>query len=169
MATDLKAVADIYNEICIACEQGLATTGWQKGVYPTYETAEAALSRRDLFVLCEGEKVLGTAIINQIQGDVYSGALWQHDVTDSEVMVLHTLAISPSAAGKGYGKAFVAFYEEYAVQNGCAELRMDTREGNIAARAMYKKLGYSEIGIVSCEFNGIKGVDLVLLEKKLKG
>ncbi|MBQ4556238.1 MAG: GNAT family N-acetyltransferase [Clostridia bacterium] len=164
---DLKAVANIYDEICNACEKGLAATGWQKGVYPTGKTAESALQRGDLFVICDSDNVLGSAIINQVQVDVYANAPWKHNADDKEVMVLHTLAISPSYKGKGFGKAFVTFYEEYALQNGCTELRMDTREENIAARAMYKKLGYLEIGAVSCEFNGIKGVTLVLLEKTL--
>ena len=34
---------------------------------------------------------------------------------------------------------------------------------------MYRKLGYKEIGIVPTTFNGITGVDLVLLEKNLSG
>lgn len=46
-------------------------------------------------------------------------------------------------------------------------LRMDTNEQNIIARELYRKLGYLEAGIVPCEFNGIPGVNLVLLEKKL--
>ena len=37
---------------------------------------------------------------------------------------------------------------------------------NTNARALYKKLGYKEIAIVPTVFNGIKGVNLVLLEKK---
>ena len=35
------------------------------------------------------------------------------------------------------------------------------------ARAMYKKHGYDEIGIVPTVFNGIPGINLVLLEKHL--
>lgn len=42
---------------------------------------------------------------------------------------------------------------------------MDTNAKNTAARGFYKKLGYSEIGIVPCVFNGIPDVQLVLLEK----
>ena len=38
---------------------------------------------------------------------------------------------------------------------------------NAAARGLYKKLGYKEIGIVPTEFNGIPDVQLVLLEKHL--
>ena len=43
--------------------------------------------------------------------------------------------------------------------------RIDTNARNTAARAMYRKLGYKEIGTVPTTFNGIPGVDLVLLEK----
>lgn len=32
---------------------------------------------------------------------------------------------------------------------------------------MYKKLGYKEIDIIPTDFNGIPGIDLVLLEKYL--
>ena len=83
-------------------------------------------------------------------------------------MVLHTLVIAPDAARRGYGRAFVAFYEEYARNHGCRFLRMDTNVKNARARAMYKRLGYREIGVIPTVFNGIEGVNLVLLEKLLE-
>ena len=59
------------------------------------------------------------------------------------------------------------FYEDYARGHGCPELRMDTNARNLAARRLYAGLGYREIAIVPTVFNGIPGVDLVLLEKHL--
>ena len=47
---DLDAVCRIYDQIHTAEERGEATIGWQRGVYPERETAEAALARGDLFV-----------------------------------------------------------------------------------------------------------------------
>ncbi len=44
---------------------------------------------------------------------------------------------------------------------------MDTNEKNAAARRLYARLGYKEIGVVDCEFNGIAGVHLVCLAKSL--
>ncbi|KXB66199.1 hypothetical protein HMPREF1863_01148 [Aedoeadaptatus coxii] len=44
-------------------------------------------------------------------------------------------------------------------------MRLDTNAKNVRARRMYKTLGYREIGIVDTTFNGIPGVELVLLEK----
>ncbi|MBQ7822072.1 MAG: GNAT family N-acetyltransferase [Clostridia bacterium] len=165
LESDIDAISEIYSDTHTEIEEGRASTGWVRGVYPTKETALASLARGDLFVCEDDGAVIGTAIINQLQVDVYASAKWEHPAPDNEVMVLHTLVISPKASRRGYGRAFVDFYERFALENGCVNLRMDTNALNIRAREMYKKLGYSEIGILPCRFNGIEGVKLVLLEK----
>ena len=164
---DIPAVAAIYDKLHTEEEAGRITIGWIRGVYPTGDTARLALTRGDLFVQEENGTVVGAAIINQTQVDAYYEGRWQYEAEDSDVMVLHTLVISPLFGGKGYGKAFVGFYENYARTKHCHFLRMDTNCRNHRARAMYKKLGYREAGIVPCQFNGIPGVGLVLLEKAL--
>ena len=164
---DIPAVAAIYEKLHTEEENGRATIGWIRGVYPTEETARQALARDDLFVQEEGGHIVGAAIINQTQVDAYEGGQWTIGAEDTEVMVLHTLVIDPEAAGRGYGKRFVAFYEDFAREKGCKVLRMDTNCRNTRARAVYQTLGYREAGIVPCVFNGIRGVELVLLEKSL--
>lgn len=166
-AADLDGIEMIYDHIHDAEEEGIVTTGWLRGIYPTRDTAMAAIERDDLFVQLDGDKIVGTAIINQVQVDVYDGAPWEYDVPADRVTVLHTLVIDPLEEGKGYGKAFVGFYEQYARERNCLYLRMDTNERNTNARAFYQKLGFREIDIRPCLFNGIPGVNLVLLEKKV--
>ena len=163
--SDLDAISNLYDEIHSAEENGHQTIGWIRGVYPTRKTAKDSVRRGDMFVL-EDRGILGSAIINRIQVDAYEGVAWEYE-TD-KVCVLHTLVIDPRAAGKGYGRAFVEFYEQWAFDHGLPELRLDTNARNTVARAMYKSLGYTEIGIVPTVFNGIEGVDLVLLEKNLE-
>lgn len=167
-SADIPFVAEIYEEIHTEEEAGRVTIGWERGVYPTKATAEAALERDDLFVgIDDNGNIFGAAIINQQQVDVYEGAAWVYPARDEEVMVLHTLVISPKAARRGYGEGFAGFYEDYARGNNCLVLRIDTNERNTRARFMYAKLGYRESDMVPCQFNGIDGVHLVLLEKKL--
>ena len=168
LETEIPAVAAIYDKLHTEEEAGRVTIGWIRGVYPTEDTARMALNRGDLFVQEDGGKIVGAAIINQTQVGAYYGGPWKYAAQDAEVMVLHTLVIDPDTAGRGLGKQFVAFYEDYAKENGCRVLRMDTNSRNARARAMYAKLGYREAGIVPCVFNGIEGVGLVLLEKLLK-
>ena len=162
---DISSIAEIYNGICDAQAEGKMVVSWIKGVYPTEDTALAALERDDLFVMEENGNIVGTAVINQKQMDSYYNADWKFPAEDKEVMVLHTLAISPEFGRKGYGSEFVKYYEEYAREKGCPYLRMDTNAINKTARALYKKLGYEEIGIIPCDFNGIPGFQMVLLEK----
>lgn len=165
--TDLLAVEAIYQDIHTAEEAGVLSVGWIRGVYPTLSTAQAALDRNDLFVAEEGDQIVGAGIINQIQVDVYADAPWAHAADARKVCVLHTLVISPHAAKKGYGTQFIRFYEEHARAHGWNELRIDTNARNTVARALYKRLGYREIAVVPTTFNGIPGVNLVLLEKHL--
>ncbi len=166
--TDLNHVVAIFDAIHTEEEAGRTTTGWKRAIYPVRETAVKALERDDLFVLEDGGAIYGTALINQIQVDVYECAPWKNDAPPEQVCVLHTLVISPQAKGKGYGTAFVRFYEQYATDHGWTELRIDTNERNRVARSLYARLGYEEIAIVPTIFNGIPEVNLVLLEKTLK-
>ncbi len=164
---DIDSIERIYENIHDEEEKGLAIIGWVRNIYPIRKTAEDALSRKDLFVMESENKIVAAAIINQIQVEEYRYASWKHSAEDNEIMVLHGLAVDPYQKKKGYGKAFVAFYENYAKQHNCIALRMDTNVRNTRARNLYKKLEYEEIGVVNCVFNGIPNVQLVCLEKYL--
>ena len=165
---DLPKVAEIYDTILTNEEKGLITIGWIRDIYPTINTAKEALKRDDLFVYENEDRIIvASAIINRNQVDVYEKGNWKNKVNDDKIMVLHTLIVDPSYSHRGIGRKFVEFYENYAKNNNCTELRIDTNEKNTIAREFYKKIGYTEIGIVSTIFNGIPNVNLVLLEKAL--
>lgn len=165
--SDIPAVAGIYDAIHTLEEKGQAATGWKRGIYPTRATAEAALGAGSLFVYEKEGQILASAKIDREQVAEYSNAAWQWDAPEDQVMVLHTLVVLPEAAGQGVARAFVAFYEDYALQNNCPYLRMDTNARNTRARGLYQRLGYREAGIVACDFQGIGRIELVCLEKLL--
>lgn len=162
---DVPSVGAIYEKLHRLEEKGEICIGWLAGIYPIEQTARAAQERGELFVFEEDGKVLASAVINQKQVDEYADGAWEIPADDTEVLVLHTLVVDPEAEKQGIGSRFVAFYEAMAAKLGCRALRMDTNAKNKRARALYKKLGYHEVGIVPCVFNGIPDVQLVLLEK----
>ena len=166
-AADLDAVEALYGAVIDAEEAGRTTTGWKRGIYPTRQTAADALALGTLYVLEDEGEVRASAKIDQTQVDVYAEASWTYPAPDSEVLVLHTLVVDPAYSRRGYGRAFVAFYEQEARRRGCTVLRMDTNERNLAARRLYASLGYTEPGKIPCNFNGLEQVILVYLEKKL--
>ena len=165
--SDIESISEIYDMLHDEEEKGNGVTGWERGVYPTRETAQDSVRTGDMFVLEKDGKIVAAAKLNKEQVPEYKNADWKYDADPEEVMVIHTLVVPPYLKGHGYGSEFVKFYESYALEHGCRYLRMDTNKNNLPARSLYKKLGYDEVGIVSCEFNGIPGTELVCLEKKL--
>ena len=164
---DLARIAEIYDAIHSREEAGLTAIGWDRAVYPTRDTARAAIEAGDMFVAEREGRVIASARINREQVPEYANAAWHTDAPADQVLVLHTLTVDPAEAGHGVGSAFVRFYEERARSLGCPHLRMDTNAKNAAARRLYAGLGYREADIVPCTFNGIPGVQLVCLEKEL--
>ena len=64
---DLEKVVCLYEELHDAQEAGKICTNWIRGIYPSRETALAALKRDDLFVMEENGRIIGSGIINQVQ------------------------------------------------------------------------------------------------------
>ena len=165
--SDIPAIAAIYEAILDLEEAGKTTIGWQRGVYPTADTARAAIEAGDMYVLEDGGCVVASGRINRQQMPAYAEVRWQYEARDDQVLVLHTLTVDPARFGRGFARQFLEFYEDLARQGGCTALRIDTNARNAVARAMYAKHGYIESGIIPCVFNGIPGVNLVCMEKRV--
>ena len=165
---DLDAVEAIYDKLHTLEENKVIKTGWIRHVYPTQKTAAAAMALGTLYVLEDDGVIRAAAKIDQEQPESYFRANWTLPAEAAEVLVLHTLVVDPTLARHGYGKAFVAFYEQEALRRNCKVLRIDTNETNTPARSLYASLGYREVGAVPCEFNGIPNVNLVCLEKAVQ-
>lgn len=162
---DIPAIAAIYEAIHDLEDRGALTVGWQRGVYPTADTARVAIGAGDLYVLEDEGRVRASARINREQMPAYARVNWRWPAPDETVLVMHTLTVDPALRGRGYARLFLDFYEQLAAETGCTVLRLDTNARNAVARGMYARRGYVESGIIPCEFNGIPGVALVCLEK----
>ena len=164
---DLDAIVSIYNDIHTEIEAGRNPLLWARGVYPTAETAAEGIEKGEMFVLCIDGEIASAARINREQMPEYVNAEWRYEADDYDVLVLHTLVVSPSRFRTGCATAMVRFYEGLARANGIGHLRFDTMQVNSPARALYRSLGFFEAGLVPCTFNGIPNVMLVCLEKEL--
>lgn len=164
---DIDSIAEIYNRIHDYTEKGFLHTGWIRDIYPTRLEAMEAHTRGELFVEEMEGRIVGSAIINKVQLEIYKNAPWKYFANSDEVMVIHTLTIDPAIKRCGLGNKFMEFYEKYAIQNSCKFLKLDTNEKNIEARKFYNKLEFNEIAILPTPFHNIGTVNLVLLEKEL--
>ena len=166
--SDLDAIAEIYEEILTAEDARPASyTNWQRGKYPTRETARQAQEAGTLWVAEEDGALYGCVNLNGEQLPEYGAIPWSIPAGTSEVGVIHTLVIRPSWSGRGKARAFVAFCEEEFRRQGKRVVRLDTYEGNVPANTMYPRLGYRFAGATEFFFQGFIHEVLNCYEKAL--
>lgn len=165
---DLDQAEEIYNEILDHEAETVSYTQWAKGLYPTRDVAKKALEEGTFYV-GEDEKgrLYGSVNLNHIQPKEYAEIPWRFPAEGAEVLVIHTLAIRPSCAGRGYGREFVAFTEKLAKELGCKTVRLDTYEGNHPAESLYTKLGYQLMGRTLFHFQQVIWETLICMDKEV--
>lgn len=164
---DLDQAADIYEEILDRDEAGPVYTNWQRGKYPTRETARQALEAGSLYVGEEAGRLWGVVTLNSLQLPEYDAIPWAIPAEGEQVGVIHTLCIRPSAAGRGLARELVAFCEAESRRLGRTAMRLDTWEGNLPANRLYQSLGYRLAGATEFFFQGFIHEVLNCYEKAL--
>ena len=166
-AADLNGITAIYDAIRDREEAGPVYPNWQRGKYPTTDTARQALEAGTLYVGQEDGFLWGVVNLNGIQLPEYDAIPWTIPAEREQVAVIHTLCIHPAASGQGRAKQMVTFCEEEARRQGKTVMRLDTWEGNLPANRMYPALDYRYAGAAEFFFQGFIREILNCYEKAL--
>lgn len=84
---------------------------------------------------------------------------------DAEVL---TVAVAPEARRKGFGAALVTAAGVAALVRGAKSIHLEVAEDNMAARALYAKLGYQEAGRRHAYYAGEGGsIDAIVMRREL--
>lgn len=165
---DLPAIADIYDAILTREESGGPVyTNWQRGKYPTMDTARQALGDGTLYVGEDVGSLWGVVNLNAVQLPEYDDIPWTIPAERERVGVIHTLCIHPAQAGRGLARQMVVFCEEEARRQGRTVMRLDTWEHNLPANRMYPSPGYRFAGATEFFFQGFIHEILNCYEKSL--
>ncbi|MDP2005732.1 MAG: ribosomal protein S18-alanine N-acetyltransferase [Rubrivivax sp.] len=62
-------------------------------------------------------------------------------------MHLLNITVTPEWQGQGHGHALMAELRQHALQRGMSTLWLEVRQGNQRARALYRGLGFTEVGL----------------------
>lgn len=95
---------------------------------PMLEDYAALIWAGEMWVLVEGEEVLGVLVMRPAEGYLF----------------VDNVAIAPERQGRGLGRELVAFAEEKATAYGLPEIRLYTNEKMSENLAVYGRLGFEE-------------------------
>jgi ribosomal protein S18 acetylase RimI-like enzyme len=97
------------------------------------ERVRELLAAGDITVLLGGDEPQGLAVLR------FRPAIW----TDALDCYLEELYVVPDRRGRGLGRALMEAAIELARREGAAHMDLGTSEDDVAARALYESLGFS--------------------------
>lgn len=165
-AADLDEVALLYESINRYLADHTNYPGWKKDVYPAREDAENGVNQGTLYVLRRDGRIAGTVILEHKTEPAYGTVDWGLDLTAEEVMVVYTLAVHPDFLGTGIGKALMEAVIAFCREKQVKAIRLDVYEKNSPAIGLYKKYGFSYIGMVDLGYSHF-GLDQFELYQKI--
>lgn len=164
---DIKEVGRLYDSVLDWEAAHTNYTNWQKGLYPTEQTAAQAWQEGTLYVSEQDGCISGAVILNHIQPFEYGKIPWKYPAQERQALVIHTLAVHPEGRGRGVAREMVLFAEDLARKTDCLVIRLDTYIGNSPAMKLYQSMGYELSGRTHFLFQGFLPEELYCLEKKL--
>lgn len=156
-AEDIDSLGTLYDELNEYLETHVNYPGWAKGIYPVRETAVDGIREGTLFVVRDEGKIVGSVILSHEPEAAYEEGEWLTDADYDRIIVIHTLVVHPKFIGKGIGKMLMDFAKDYAGAEGMVSIRLDVREENAPAIALYERSLYKYVGTVDLRL-GIPGL-----------
>lgn len=133
---------------------------WQDG-YPNEQTIRNDLAKESAYVLVDNEQILAYAAVifdiepayTDIQGK------W---LTDGDYVVVHRVATSQEAIGKGIATQLFKLIEGLALNSKVYSIKVDTNFDNVPMLKILEKSGYSYCGEVFFRGSARKAFEKVL-------
>ena len=119
---------------------------WQDG-YPNEATLRADIAGGNGYVVTDGEEILVYAAILFEVEPAYE-AIEGKWLSEGDYAVVHRLAASPLAKGKGVATAFFGMLETLCRERGVFSVKVDTNFDNGPMLHIFEKLGYTYCGEV---------------------
>ena len=109
-----ETVKEFYYEVIDAVGGADDSVAWKKDIYPAPDFLLESICCGELFLAEEGGRIVGAMVLNHRFNDAYRSFHWPVRAEETEVTVIHALAIRPTCWRKGYAKQLVRFAIDYA-------------------------------------------------------
>ncbi len=118
---------------------------WNLDTYPSRAYFSDAMERGHLYAVQDGESILGAVVLDQNARPEYAEIVWQCDAAPDEVMLMHVLAVSPNARGRGVARFILEQMKELCRLRNFKAIRLDALCCNSPACALYRRAGFTPV------------------------
>lgn len=158
-STDLGEIWQII-QYAINSRKADGSTQWQNG-YPNQQSISSDIEKGYAYVLTEKQSIMAyAAVIFEIEPEYEQiEGKW---LTDQPYVVIHRIAVSIDAKGKGFATKILEHIEQLAISEEYYSVRVDTNFDNPAMLRIIEKLGYVYCGEVYFVGNARRAFEKIL-------
>lgn len=142
---DFIQIRNIYWDLIDSLNGRKDSVLWSKNIYPDDTFLMNAILNGEMYILCEKEKILACAVVNNRANEEYKTVKWPVNCRQNEAMIIHALCVCVDEQRKGYAEKFIAKIIEHCKSKGKKAIRLDILSTNIAAEKLYTKCGFTFI------------------------
>ena len=145
---ETEAVVGFYTEVIEQMQVSPYHPTWIMGIYPTADFLSEAVRRQEIYLAQLHGETVGAMLLNHACNENYGGLHWGREAPAAEVLILHLLCVLPKHWGKGCAKEMLRFLLRHAAETGQKAVRFDAMEGNLPARQLYERMGFTCVDTV---------------------
>ena len=121
---------------------------WQDG-YPTQDIILSDILGGYNYIVEYNGVVVATFVISFAGEPTYNEIKGKGWLNGNRYAVVHRIAVSDEFRRKGIAKEILHYAEELSVEQGVADIRIDTHRDNVAMRSLLKKMDYTHCGRIT--------------------
>lgn len=144
-ASELPQIWEILQQ-AIEQRKNDGSDQWQNG-YPNEKTVQSDYEKGYAYVLVENDEIIATAAIIFDIDPAYTEIKGKW-LTNDAYVVVHRVATSNAAKGKGIATQLFILIEDLAIQHGVFSIKVDTNFDNVPMLKIFDKLKYTYCGEV---------------------
>lgn len=161
MPEDAATFAEIHEEV-VSWLLARGIQQWQAGTLPI-KWVQDAIASGEVYVACEDGAVIATVMLQETDPKTWS----EVSIADAAGYI-HGLRVRRSVAGRGVGRALIAWAEQEFIARGKQLARLDCWAESDALCAYYEQAGYRRVGTRAFT-DGPESLVKALFEKSLDG
>ena len=143
---EFESIIAFYDDVMDRTPEMEHFARWQKRKHPTIDGIRVYIEEGSMYTYNENDAIVGAMAVTMYQGTDYHAIEWAQQVEDNEAAVIHILAVSSDAQGKGIGSEMIREAVRLAQTNGMKAIRLDALASNTPAHKIYKALGFEYRG-----------------------
>lgn len=142
--SQIEQIFSLYKAVVEAVAKTSVRLGWNTDIYPSREWIEEEVSKKEMLVFCQDEKILGVCSVNHSVNEEYKMVDWKVKEPENKISTIHAFCVHPDFWGNGVSSTFLNEVISYCKKNGDSANHLDVIDTNDKAVKLYLKAGFEQ-------------------------